>query len=128
MQVLMVGSAGALPAAVGADGEAPGDEADEVAVAARRQPKKKRRGIVGALAVRPAQDVLTIDHEAGRCCKCGLCSLLSRSPVLRVVHQADGAETGACAVRLHARHARGQKLLADGDIVGGWLPPMSQLP
>ena len=54
MQVLMVGLAGALPAAVGTDGEAPDDEAAEVAVAARRQPKKKRRGIVGALAVRPA--------------------------------------------------------------------------
>ena len=67
MQVLMVGSAGALPAAVGTDGEAPGDEADEVAVAARRQPKKKRRGIVGALAVRPAHGLLRVGHEAGRC-------------------------------------------------------------
>lgn len=73
MQVLMVGSAGALPAAVGANGEAPDDEADEVAVAARRQPKKKRRGIVGALAVRPAQP-------------------LCPSIVLRVAHAASGAE------------------------------------
>ncbi|KAK9831859.1 hypothetical protein WJX81_002749 [Elliptochloris bilobata] len=47
--VLMVGSAGALPAAAGADGEEPDDETAEVAVAARRQPRKKRRGIVGAL-------------------------------------------------------------------------------
>ena len=67
LQVLMVGAAGALPAAVGTDGEPPGDEADEVVVAARRQPKKKRRGIVGALAVRPAQGLLRGDCKAGRC-------------------------------------------------------------
>lgn len=91
----MVGAAGALPAAVGADGEAPGDEADEVAVAARRQPKKKRRGIVGALAVRPAQGLQGF------------------------VPKWEGAETLACAARLHARHARGQDLLADGDVLGG---------
>ena len=52
--VLMVGS-GALPAAAGEDGGEPDEEAEAVAMAARRQPRKKRRGATGALTVRPCQ-------------------------------------------------------------------------